>query len=78
MSEMLTQAEIKERIRVVEIEARWQRGLRDHAKRDMNRIRRDHPADALSFLAMQREAEFRDRLAKQFAAEARSYKRRLV
>ena len=77
MSEILSRVEIEERVRILKIEARWQRQLADSARRELNHLKRNFPADGLSQIRAQSELEFRKRMAKQFAAEARELERRV-
>lgn len=77
MADMLSRIEIEERIRILKIEARWQRQLADKSRRDLNNLKRNFPADGLSQIREQNELEFRKAQARRFAAEARALEARI-
>lgn len=77
MSALLSRIEIEERVRVLKLEAQWQRRLADKARRDLNNLKRHFPADGLSQIRQQEELEFRKAQAKRFAAEARALESRI-
>lgn len=77
MTDLCTTAEIQDRIRILKIEARWQRQLADQARRELRQCERKWPADGLTQIRLRNELEFRKDNAKRFSAEARSLEARI-